>query len=153
MVGVSHVLHEPVQDLHRSEIEREGRDLVPVHERLIGLYAELFYVREHGAHPWRVTPAEELLDLVDRVVDSETGALRRVREQLDHRRQHIPEGCAAERTRGGGVATLKRSPRRVAIHTRGVQIRYCDGIIGGSQGIQHPPEPPFARRAAAWGGR
>src|ERR1044071_8263362 len=79
-------------------------------------------VREHGANARRSTVAEEGFDLCDRAIDRRTGTLRRVREQLDHRRQDVAERGFAERARRGRIAALERGPGRVAVDARRIEV-------------------------------
>src|ERR1044072_5877881 len=120
---VSDVLHEAMQNLHAPQIEPQRRHAVAGAERRIRLRAQTVDVREHGANARRSTVAEEGFDLCDRAIDRRTGTLRRVREQLDHRRQDVAERGFAERARRGRIAALERGPGRVAIDARRSEVR------------------------------
>ncbi|HEV2686385.1 MAG TPA: hypothetical protein VGW79_07080, partial [Actinomycetota bacterium] len=143
---VFHVLHKPVEDLHTSQIEGERRDLVAGIQCRVRFRTQHHHVREECANTRGGAITQHAVDPRDYGVDGRAGFLWRVGEQLDDRREHIPERGSKERAGGRGVAAFAGGPGRIAIDARRVEIGERNRIVGRTKRIEDSSEPTFDAR-------
>ena len=83
-VQIPDVLHQPMQDLHTAQVQRQRRHFVARRECLIGPRPQLLHVAQDRPNARSIASAEEPLDPYDRLIDGEASALGSVGENLDY---------------------------------------------------------------------